>query len=389
MCLLLLKPAGKDIPEEYIDESWRINHDGGGMAWAEPSGEIWWHKGFMNLKDMKAGMADNLKGKPAIVHFRFATHGLKNKDNCHPFHSGDGIMMAHNGVINSVRTRKDESDTAAFSRIILEPILMKRPDKMFDQDFKHLIEQMTLGSKLAFLNGKGDHVIIHEDMGVWDDGVWYSNRGYLPVSTMNARHNYCGGWQSDTWEDDFVYDTADKIWKQKPFDAGKRAKEIAGRLMEKTTTKKPDNEQPSTSKFPFIPINSTTPTEDDITRQQREREQVELDLQEAKEQEEVGEDFMAHYIGDGCEKCGDAFEDGMVYVHIDTELCLCSTCMELVSHGADPFQIVCQEAPGHHPEDIKGDGPEEDGPVYVGTHEHDDAEGAEFFKVPAKEGVEP
>jgi hypothetical protein len=46
-----------------------------------------------------------------------------------------------------------------------------------------LIQQyIGSGSKLAFLNTKGEINIINDKAGVWDDGVWYSNSGYKATS---------------------------------------------------------------------------------------------------------------------------------------------------------------------------------------------------------------
>jgi hypothetical protein len=36
----------------------------------------------------------------ATIHFRFATHGTVDRDNCHPFDLGGGDWLMHNGVLS-------------------------------------------------------------------------------------------------------------------------------------------------------------------------------------------------------------------------------------------------------------------------------------------------
>lgn len=191
MCLLVVKPAGKELPEEYIKAAWQRNKDGGGFAcWSKEDG-LDLSKGYTDVdlftKDIKAQ-----ESKLMIVHFRWATHGTKDAKNTHPFLAGGGWVMAHNGVFSQVETQKDESDTAAFVRIYIKPVLKRDPRAIIDNhDWKKALNVAATGSKLAFLNTEGETVIVHEDHGDWVDGVWYSNSSYgpwkpAPVSTYQS-----------------------------------------------------------------------------------------------------------------------------------------------------------------------------------------------------------
>ena len=49
------------------------------------------------------------KNEPAILHFRYATHGSIKRKNCHPF-KNENIFFAHNGVVN-VKPINDMTDS--------------------------------------------------------------------------------------------------------------------------------------------------------------------------------------------------------------------------------------------------------------------------------------
>lgn len=174
MCLLIWKPENKEIPFEYLQEADRNNPHGCGISWADgkntfiEKGELWHAE---NIKEQ----LDKIGKAPAIVHFRFKTHGDRTVENTHPFRLPKGWSAAHNGIIQSMECKDGESDTRAFLRNSVSPII----DYISEPDIKEMLEKKVgIYNKLAFLHATGEHIIINEKQGHWKDGVWYSNYGY-------------------------------------------------------------------------------------------------------------------------------------------------------------------------------------------------------------------
>ena len=97
MCLIIASPEGKVPTRGVIEQGWKDNSDGWGLMHSNGS-EIVINKG-LNFDHLKP-LLDNLNGSPYVLHYRWATHGNKNIDNCHPFQVTKQLYMAHNGVIS-------------------------------------------------------------------------------------------------------------------------------------------------------------------------------------------------------------------------------------------------------------------------------------------------
>ena len=128
--------------------------------------------------------------KQAIIHFRWATHGKKNTDNCHPFMVADNLAVIHNGIV-SIKCELNEamSDTWHFNELVLKPMherdpeFYNRTDVIFSQELAHD------SSKFVFLRADGDYCIWNADDGEWEkDGHWYSNKSY--AESRWARYQY-------------------------------------------------------------------------------------------------------------------------------------------------------------------------------------------------------
>lgn len=149
----------------------------------------------------------------AIWHARYATHGVKNEDNCHPFQVGDDAdtVLAHNGVLDTFIGKDDKrSDT----RIFAEDTLPKLGGvcALEDENLYRMIEGWASGSKIAVLttnpNAQYQLYLINEKLGTWDDnGVWWSNSSYKR-STYTTTTYY----KADPYPvvDPIAYDTYDE-----------------------------------------------------------------------------------------------------------------------------------------------------------------------------------
>ena len=121
-----------------------------------------------------------------MFHSRFSTHGDPSSvENCHPFIVGGDhrTVLAHNGVFHDA-VRPAEGDPRSDTRIVAEEFLpgfgtlRRRRTRLAFQRW------MTPGNKVVILTVDPrfrDHAyILNENAGVWDRGIWYSNRDYLP-----------------------------------------------------------------------------------------------------------------------------------------------------------------------------------------------------------------
>ena len=155
---------------------------------------------------------------PFLLDFRLATHGLEEGTfNVHPFTIRQGLVFAHNGIINDVAYDKKLSDTQVFNRDILKYL---KKSFLKDDVLVTLIEGFLGTSKLVFLDKDKSYKILNEDAGSWNKGVWYSNTSYsyqaYTYPTYNKpskKHSYGGyGWSDDY--DDFSFDRETKQDKE-------------------------------------------------------------------------------------------------------------------------------------------------------------------------------
>lgn len=202
MCLMITKPSGVIVPDEYLCNGFDGNPDGAGYAFINGDGMLLYRKGIFDLDEFISLYQSEVKPEThALIHFRMATHGSKSKDNCHPFDVGNNMMMAHNGIID-IKTEGDESDTLAFLRRVIQPALTLSPSLVRNQQWQADIRARISGSKLAFISARPEHSknpfhIINEQLGTYEGGAWYSNTGYkyaYRYTPMSGGNRY--------WDDD-------------------------------------------------------------------------------------------------------------------------------------------------------------------------------------------
>lgn len=177
MCVAIYKPAKVSIAKKVLEACAEQNKDGCGMAYiSQETGEIVVFK-TMHFKDFypvyKEAFRDN-KESPFLIHFRIATKGKVNEDNCHPFVIDENHVFIHNGTITPVPV--DPKGEVSDTRIFNEMILKKLPNGWVVNDgIKAMVEEFIGKSKLAVLNRNGDVHLYNEKDGSWKEGVWFSN----------------------------------------------------------------------------------------------------------------------------------------------------------------------------------------------------------------------
>lgn len=201
MCVILVKERGIELPTKGVLEScWKRNPDGAGFMFND-SNKVVIMKGFMTFEEFylrlqTANEFYHLKEKGLVIHFRIATSGLKDKGNCHPYPiSNDNLVLrksfittelgiAHNGIIRSYNGKdKILNDTQLFIKNDL--FELNSLDKKFYKNviFQSMIERLIDGSRLVFLNEKGEII----KLGNWfrDGNYYFSNLNHVSKNALN------------------------------------------------------------------------------------------------------------------------------------------------------------------------------------------------------------
>lgn len=202
MCTLLLKPANVslNLTRENLDSLWDCNPDGFGFAYAS-KGELVSDKTLSRSKVAK--MLNTIPPEsPAILHWRYGTHGTTLLANCHPFPIpllGGDWLGAHNGILSGQYIPEGENitDSEAFFRGL---------QTTDPRGIESLIQRAGGGgSKMALLSSEGDWVLANEHLGEWVDGVWHSNLNAFCTRSKWGFGEGRGGlslarWDEPAWE---------------------------------------------------------------------------------------------------------------------------------------------------------------------------------------------
>lgn len=180
MCQIIVKKEGQKFDISKLDKAQGWNEDGYGVTWWE-NGKL---ETFMtmNYNRFKA-MLSTLKPHKAVAHLRNTTRGITCVENNHPFDIPSGKLF-HNGTIYGLdSTQEGGSDTQALADLITEC------EYGYIEDISPLIQSIigdTL-NKLVFFEADGKITIMNEDLGQWEDGIWYSNDYHLKTTTRAGK----------------------------------------------------------------------------------------------------------------------------------------------------------------------------------------------------------
>lgn len=178
MCLAIFKPEKVAINKEHLRQGWICNSDGAGFAFIHKR-KVVIKKGFLKLQDFLDSfdtVYKTHKTSPMLIHFRIRSMGARDADNTHPHAIPNGALI-HNGTLSGTGARYNDghSDTHLFVQKFRDSLsydVVNKYKAEFDMAFDL--------NKLAMLYDNGNHVIINEGLGVWNEEVWYSNRTFEP-----------------------------------------------------------------------------------------------------------------------------------------------------------------------------------------------------------------
>ena len=192
MCLLVVSSPNSTPKRKDLECASCNNPHGFGYA-VIAGNKIITGKGMSAKKIIKEFLAvrKQYPNSYAMYHARFATHGVKNDDNCHPFQVGGSDMtyLAHNGILSvDIPANDKRSDTRIFADDILPA--MGGVKALDDVNLYSMLEGWSAGNKIAIFTldpvAMYDCYIINEDLGHWDnDGNWWSNDGYKASAWSN------------------------------------------------------------------------------------------------------------------------------------------------------------------------------------------------------------
>jgi glutamine amidotransferase len=161
------------------------NPHGFGFAVITPNGIVT-GRGMSSKKVIKQFLEvrKQYPGSYAMFHARFATHGVKNEDNCHPFRvpNSHDTYLAHNGILDiNISAGDRRSDTRIFAEDTLPA--MGGVTALDDDHVWAMVSKWSIGSKIVIFtldpNAKETCYIVNETAGHWDnEGMWWSNTTY-------------------------------------------------------------------------------------------------------------------------------------------------------------------------------------------------------------------
>lgn len=203
MCVIIHAPAGVDIPLIHLKDAWDSNPHGAGFCYTTPGKSVVAVKGLMTYKQlMKRLKKHPMKDTDFTIHFRWATSGLKDKANTHPWVIGDSnptLAVVHNGIFGHVKDEPTVSDTGVWTRDYLGRLHRAGLVQLMHTNGE-ISKDIGIGNKVVIHEKGQSPIIVHEDSGTWKDGVWYSNELFGGPFEWYSIRGYCGGGFDRDWE---------------------------------------------------------------------------------------------------------------------------------------------------------------------------------------------
>jgi len=185
MCLLVVASPNSTPRKKDLECASCNNPHGFGFAVITPNGIVT-GRGMSSKKVIKKFLEvrKEFPNSYAMFHARYATHGVKNEDNCHPFKvpSKYDTYLAHNGILDiNISAGDKRSDTRIFAEDTL--FAMGGVTALDDTHVWTMVSKWALGSKIVIFTLDPDAndqcYIINENAGHWDnEGMWWSNSTY-------------------------------------------------------------------------------------------------------------------------------------------------------------------------------------------------------------------
>ncbi len=191
MCIIIINKEGM-LNKSILDTSKKLHGDGAGLMYSNANNELVVEKSLDPNQIIKTykKIRKAAPTTPIVLHFRYATDGDIDDENCHPYPVTKNVAVVHNGILTTYKNRNTNmSDTRLFILDILQYI----PEKeLFTHWMIKLLQQAIDANKLVFMKKDGQIMIVNEDLGHWDEEKknWFSNSTYKKV--RKVVHEYPG-----------------------------------------------------------------------------------------------------------------------------------------------------------------------------------------------------
>lgn len=192
MCVAIYLPKETALAESILKDCHTANPHSIGYMFVQKSKIV--IRKFLKWEDFlpvyHVDHAAHGATKDFVIHFRIATSGKIDLDNCHPFEVTSNTAMVHNGIISCTPGDAELNDTRKFCEAIA-PLLSK--EGVWEHKFFWTMILETIGTynKLVFMRADGSIKIVGESKGTWKEGVWFSNMSWdrTPV-VVHSYGNY-------------------------------------------------------------------------------------------------------------------------------------------------------------------------------------------------------
>ena len=143
MCIAILKKPNGIITKAELQNCFTNNPDMCGFAFVHNK-KVYISKGYKNFEEFYAYYNEvaSRNDRNILIHFRIATSGGVNTENCHPFYVHEGkLALIHNGVISGMGATKEEGSKND-TRIFVDRYIAPFSGKMwYRKEFRDLISQ--------------------------------------------------------------------------------------------------------------------------------------------------------------------------------------------------------------------------------------------------------
>jgi len=212
MCLIAFTTTGRFLTADEERNTRAHNQDGTGVMYLSRN-----RKRVVIRKTMGDIDAGEINVNTFAMHWRYATHGLRNKHAAHPhwvlnkeWGDPEDLALMHNGVLIGWGT-KELSDTQEFANLLRASLRADR-DLINRKSLWTWLEKETAGSRLLFCGtGLPEGWKATPGLAEWgrtENGTYVSNEYSLAPVRSAAVH-----YPDDDWYDDqspFEYDRIEK-----------------------------------------------------------------------------------------------------------------------------------------------------------------------------------
>lgn len=188
MCLIIKKPQGRCIAQDFLENAW-LHNDHGWGSFHLASGGVVWSRG-LHLHELLAHNAALPMQTEVYVHLRRATHGEVSHDMAHPYEVRRGLMLMHNGSIASLAPQDARhSDTFELARLLrdmLDGLTDAQAARLIrSRGFRSLTAPLIEGSMVVLMDAQGA-VRLGRDWHRIHPADWHAAMAGIEVSNVHT-----------------------------------------------------------------------------------------------------------------------------------------------------------------------------------------------------------